>query len=177
MSNTFYEANGAFFDDFMKCISTEPDLLEETDETRCLITNDPLEKYSIRLNCGHSFNYLPLLNAIKEYKSDQYTTCKHYDMNTYCPYCREKTSGLLPYAPGFDQLMYINIPHTWSMGNNICKHVLTKKIECGRKCYYHKCHKHVDKPDATQCVGVTRKGEPCKNKATSLEIYCKLHRK
>ena len=63
----------------------------------CLITGDMLESDSIRLECGHRFNYIPLLNDLIEYK-------KHMD-NTYskrintirCPYCRQIQHKLIPY--------------------------------------------------------------------------------
>ena len=177
MTTTFDGANDAFFADFIKCISTEPEPESDNKSPLCLITNEPLEKYSVRLNCGHSFNYAPLLNAIQQYKHDQLQTTKTNNMNTHCPYCREMTIGVLPYAPGFEKKLYINTPHTLCIGTNACKHILTNKSECGRRCYYNKCHLHIEKPDVIKCNGITRAGVPCKNNATSVEIYCKLHRK
>ena len=43
------------------------ELLKELNNTKdnvCLISKDPLEKNSIKLNCGHEFNYLPLYNEL-----------------------------------------------------------------------------------------------------------------
>lgn len=178
-SSTFNDANAAFFADFMKSISSEPDEEPQQQQQTCLITHEPLEKYSIRLNCGHFFNYQPLLNAIDEYKRD----FKHNNnslndkMATYCPYCREKTNGLLPYVSGFNKIEHVNSPCSASFGSNTCSQIMTTKKICGRQCYFEKCHLHIHHPDITKCKGVTKAGNPCKNNATSVEIYCKLHRK
>ena len=178
MTNTFDDANDAFFSDFMKCISTEQEQESSPENSNiCLITNDPLEKYSIRLKCGHSFNYSPLLNAIQQYKRDQYKHGGIVGLDTHCPYCREKTVGLLPYAPGFEKIHPVNIPHNASFGSNVCKHMTTAKKECGRKCYFEKCYLHIDKCNIIMCKGITKAGTPCKNKASTAENYCKLHQK
>lgn len=176
MTANFDDANDAFFSDFMKCISTEEENIQQ-DVSLCLITNEPLEKYAIRLNCGHSFNYLPLANAIHQYKLDQTKNGGFIDGNTYCPYCREKTVGLLPYAPVSFKIQGVNMPHKHSFGTNSCKHKMSSKKECERTCYYDKCYIHIETPDAIMCKGVTKAGNPCKNKATSVENYCKLHLK
>jgi hypothetical protein len=177
MTTTFHDANNSFFEDFMKCISTEEDQEQLETSNVCLITNEPLGKYSIRLNCGHSFNYEPLLNAIHQYKLDQNKNDTVHDMDTHCPYCREKTKGLLPYSPIGDKIQAVNVPHKFSFGENTCSHVMSKKNVCGRKCYFGKCYLHIEKPETIQCNGVTKAGTQCKNKATSVENYCKLHRK
>lgn len=176
MTTTFNDANNAFYADFMKCVSGEKE--ESQNAKTCLISDEPLEKYSIRLNCGHSFNYSPLLNAIQQYKNDQF---KHgvteHSMDTHCPYCREKTPGLLPYAPGFNKIKHVNSPCISSFGTNKCVYNITNKKECGMACYYDKCHLHINKLDKVACKGITKAGTPCKNKATPVEHYCKLHRK
>jgi hypothetical protein len=178
MTTTFDDANNSFFEDFMKCISTEEEQEQPLENSNiCLITNEPLSKFAIRLNCGHSFNYGPLLNAIYQYKLDQNKNGGTHSMDTHCPYCREKTKGLLPYAPNFNKIKDVNIPFNRTFGSNSCKHMMTKKQECGRTCYFEKCHLHIDKHDIIQCNGITKAGTPCKNKATSVENYCKLHRK
>lgn len=174
---TFDNANQSFFAEFMKCVSSEA---EETDDNaNCLITDEPLGKYAIRLNCGHSFNYLPLSNAIYQFKLDQQKNSGLINYNTHCPYCREKTEGLLPYVPISEKMHGVNMPHAHSFGNNLCDHMMTKKKVCGRKCYFDKCYLHLESyvPVIRLCEGVTKAGTPCKNKATGLENYCKLHLK
>jgi len=175
---TFDAANEAFFSDFMKCVSSEQDELEVVDTSLCLITNEPLKKYAIRLNCGHTFNYEPLSNAIFQYKQDIKNITNLVDPNTHCPYCREKTVGLLPYVPISEKIHGVNMPHKYSFGSNVCKHKMSLKKECGRKCYYDKCYLHLDMKDVVVCKGLTKAGLPCKNKARSNVVnYCKLHSK
>jgi len=177
-NSTFDAANDAFFADFIKCISTEPDEIEVVDASLCLITNEPLKKYAIRLNCGHCFNYEPLSNAIFQYKKDLKNNTNFVDADTLCPYCREKTVGLLPYVPISEKINGVNMPHKHSFGEKSCKHVMMNKKECGRKCYFDKCHLHLETNDnvVIMCKGITKAGTPCKNKA-SVENYCKLHSK
>lgn len=179
-ATTFNDANEAFFADFMKCISTEQDDEPVEDASLCLITNEPLKEYAVRLNCGHSFNYEALASAIFEYKNDQMRNHIIVGKDTYCPYCREKTQGLMPCTPKSEKITGVNMPHKYSFGTNICKHIMTSKKECGRKCYFDKCHLHLGTPDAcvVMCKGVTKSGAPCKNKASSaVDNYCKLHQK
>jgi hypothetical protein len=176
-TTNFHEVNNAFFDDFMNCISTEQTTQEDENSKICLISNEPLEEFAIRLKCGHSFNYSSLLNAIHQYKSDQYKISKKQDYDTYCPYCREKTEGLLPYAPNFEKIKNVNIPFNRSFGDNVCAHVMTNKKECGRKCYFKKCYLHIGTCEKIQCGAITKSGGQCKNKTTSVENYCKLHQK
>ena len=78
-------------------------------EQVCLISNEPLTKYSITLLCGHSFNYIPLYNDLVQYKI-QYNKMKkntntniHDDLHVNeirCPYCRKTQSVLIPYYSG-----------------------------------------------------------------------------
>ena len=177
-NSTFDAANEAFFSDFMKCISTEQDEEQANDVSLCLITNEPLKKYAVRLKCGHSFNIEPLTYAMYQYKLDKKINNAVMDYNTYCPYCRDKTEGLLPYAPTSEKYHGVNMPHKHSFGNNLCKHNISTNKQCGRKCYYDKCYIHLVMPDLVICKGVTKAGLPCKNKASShVENYCKLHSK
>jgi hypothetical protein len=172
---TLDEANSAFFADFMKCISTEQE--EETsDVSMCLITNEPLKKYAIRLKCGHTFNYEPLAAASYEYKRDIKSNNLPIYSDTHCPYCREKTIGLLPYVPTSEKIHGVNMPHKHSFGENQCRHIMTNKKECGRVCYFDKCYIHLEQhsPVVVMCSATTKSGNPCKNKASSGN-YCKLH--
>ena len=178
-TNTFDDANQAFFADFMKCVSSEAEEPAATDNKVCLITDEPLGKYAIRLNCGHSFNYLPLSQSIWQYKLDQQKNSGNLYRATHCPYCREKTDGLLPYVPISEKMHGVNMPHQHSFGENVCDHMMTKKKVCGRKCYFDKCYLHLESyvPVIRPCEGVTKAGTPCKNKASGSEKFCKLHLK
>jgi hypothetical protein len=179
MTTTFDDANNAFFADFMKCISTEQDDEQVQDVSLCLITNEPLKKYAIRLKCGHTFNYEPLSAAIRQYKLDAKSYINRIDPNTHCPYCREKTDGLLPYVPTAEKIHGVNVPHKRSFGENLCNHMMLNKKECGRTCYFDKCYLHLEQvdPNVVMCIATTKAGTPCKNKASTVENYCKMHSK
>lgn len=176
--STFVTANNVFYEEFMLGLDKE----EPDNETkRCLITNEPLEKYAITLNCGHSFNYGPLFKATDCYLLSR---CHNDEKNTptMCPYCRVITEGLLPYVPYYDayQKIGINLPKTNSFGKNKCNAIIkSTKKPCERKCYYDKCHVHL-KDDCkdnckTLCSAITTKGVQCKHVAAMHTIYCKRH--
>ena len=73
----------------------------EEDNNKCLITNKPLTDKFVELSCGHKFNYLPLYNDVLNHKKKfnnmegSATRLKQNEMR--CPYCRKKSTGLLPY--------------------------------------------------------------------------------
>jgi hypothetical protein len=71
------------------------------DENLCLITNQPLIKNFIKMECGHKFNYLPLFYDVKNHKLKfngmEGTSSKLNFNQIRCPYCRKKQSGILPY--------------------------------------------------------------------------------
>jgi hypothetical protein len=83
------------------------DLLKKKEEDEkqnennvCLITGDELVDKYIKMECGHTFNYLPLYHDLRYHK---------YELNSSelsgklcyneirCPYCRTKTFQLLPF--------------------------------------------------------------------------------
>ena len=66
------------------------------EEQECLISKAPLTDHSIRMDCGHTFNYLPLYNeiTIQKFRPNNYTNNKYV---LQCPYCRTGHSSLLPY--------------------------------------------------------------------------------
>ena len=73
----------------------------EEDNNKCLITNKPLTDKFVELSCGHKFNYLPLYNDVLNHKKKfnsmegSETRLKQNEMR--CPYCRKKSTSLLPY--------------------------------------------------------------------------------
>jgi hypothetical protein len=123
----------------------------------CLIDGSKLIKESfIELNCGHKFNYINLLNDVKE---DKYSRSKNYSYysNAYnklndnqlrCPYCRQIQESILPYFPEIipDKIRYVNYPVYLTMGNYECDYIFktgkNKASKCGRKCYRKQCHQH-----------------------------------
>ena len=80
---------------------------KETNNDICLISNVSLDNTKTTLPCGHSFNYIHLLNCLINYKSThgRYT-------QSICPYCREVIKGCIPYRPDVSNVKYksINTP-------------------------------------------------------------------
>ena len=56
----------------------------------CLISLEPLLKTSIRLSCGHAFNYSHLYEEVKRQKYNRfaYETPRLGDNQIKCPYCQ-----------------------------------------------------------------------------------------
>ena len=92
------EGNIDFFSELYKSLDQEDD---NNDDNKCLITNQLLVDRFVKLNCGHSFNYLPLLHDIKNHKDKFnnlegcHTKLKYNELR--CPYCRKRQNELLPY--------------------------------------------------------------------------------
>jgi hypothetical protein len=122
----------------------------------CLIDGTPLTKSHIKLECGHTFNYIPLLNDAYE---EKYHRAKNYSYYSYsnrrlsdnqlrCPYCRNIQNKILPYFPDMylEKVRGINTPSSLSMGENKCNHMFksgkNKGSLCGKKCYRDKCPQH-----------------------------------
>lgn len=101
--NLKYKIQGEidFFAELYKSLDNDND--EDTDiKTKsCLITQLPLTDKYVELNCGHSFNYIPLYNDLVNFKNKynsmegSSTRLKHGEIR--CPYCRKKQTELLPY--------------------------------------------------------------------------------
>jgi hypothetical protein len=96
------EDNINFFEELYKSLDVkENDHKMDEDNNLCLITNQPLTDYFVKLNCGHKFNYAPLFYDIKNHKlkfnnlEGHGTRLKTNEIR--CPYCRNKQSELLPY--------------------------------------------------------------------------------
>jgi hypothetical protein len=102
MKNYNIEGNIDFFSELYKSLDIdENESKTEEDENLCLITNEELKDYFVKLSCGHKFNYIPLYNDIKNHKNKfNYLEGKisHLKIDEIrCPYCRNKQNELLPY--------------------------------------------------------------------------------
>ena len=78
----------------------------ETNNTNiCLITNNPLTDKFILMNCGHTFNYVPLYHDILNHKkkfNSMESRNSHLKLDEIrCPYCRTKQNSILPYYEEF----------------------------------------------------------------------------
>ena len=105
----------------------DDDSCKNDDDTgKCLITSDKLTDKFVKLECGHSFNYIPLFNDIKNHKSNfnsmegQNTMLKQNEIR--CPYCRKRQIGVLPY---YEDLQFDKI-----LGVNYCDNNSNKNFGC-----------------------------------------------
>ena len=132
---------------------------EENNEMKktCLITGEELVANSIKLQCGHHFNYIPLLQDVKNQKQRWFNG--KYGINAgcdktlnigqiKCPFCRHVQNGLIPYIPELyeTKLEGVNHPLKYCMYTNKCKYILksgkNKGNKCDIKCNDKYCLKH-----------------------------------
>lgn len=123
-------------------------------DNNCLISGVTLNsETSIKLECGHSFDYEALFNDIQESKyGNSYNYSYNYnklrDHQLRCPYCRQIQDCILPYYPDVikKRVRGVNYPFNWGMGKNVCNYAFksgkNKGVLCGRKCHREKCHQH-----------------------------------
>ena len=103
----------------------------------CLITNELLDSENcVKLNCGHSFNYLPILNELINQKFFLYN---NYDSKySKCPYCRDKIKLVLPYKENIFNVMIYGIN---TLNKEYYVNTNNLKINDIKKCYYSSCNK------------------------------------
>jgi len=95
-----------------------PVIIQEDD--LCMLSKEPLDNTQIKLDCGHRFNYVPLYKDVCHQKSN---SSQMYDITTLgagqikCPYCRAKTSRLLPFivCNGVKRTYGVNAPEYYCM--------------------------------------------------------------
>jgi hypothetical protein len=99
------EGNIDFFSELNKLLNKENIKNEniKNEENICLISNEELTDNFIKLNCGHSFNYIPLYKDLVNQKQ-KFNTMEVMELKKdeiRCPYCRTKQYGVLPYYEEF----------------------------------------------------------------------------
>lgn len=152
--------NFDFFEELYKSLSTENEntivdaktTQNNNPENVCLITQEPLIDYNIKLTCGHSFNYEPLFHEVYHQKVDKpLTSVAHLRIDEFlCPYCRVKQKFLLPELPS--HLFYlgkhhgVNKPKKYCLNPNRCiyKYASGKKkgLVCDKSCFKEYCNSH-----------------------------------
>ncbi len=138
--------NNYFYAELKKALSEEK--LDKSTTPQCEIDHIDLEEYYITLECGHTFNYEAIFNAVNENKN----SCTHYSKLTRyqikCPYCRNIQNKLLPYYKTLlnKKIYGVNHPDQYTMYNNLCDYKFksgkNKGHQCGNKCYFTKCNTH-----------------------------------
>ena len=119
-------------------------------ENCCLISKEPLDRNYIKLECNHSFNYMPLYNEVKKQKLslNKLNNTKLHLNQIQCPYCRDIQHKLVPYFPlsNVDKIIGVNAPESYTMLQNKCKYIFKKgkkKFQsCNNDCYLNYCKTH-----------------------------------
>lgn len=113
----------------------------------CYISKEPLEQLHLKLLCGHTFNYIPLYNEVKEQKKNNYLRLKKYQMQ--CPYCRTIINNILPYINNskVQRIVGVNSPDKYVLKDNKCKYTFisgkNKGHICNKECSFNYCSEHL----------------------------------
>ena len=147
----------------------QPQSSPPSHENTCLITNDPLNLFHVKLTCGHKFNYEPLYQEVIRQKGRLGMHNYYEKIGTYqikCPYCRTITNELLPNIgphPVIKRLNGVNAPASMCMPgvacsyNNACSVTAFYEYDANPYClrHYNSVIKLASKPNKnTTDVGV-----------------------
>ena len=143
--NIKIENNFNFNDELLKAITEDSDDESEYDnKNRCLISLEPLTDYAIRLDCNHSFNYIPLYKEVVKQKTMRRMLHPKWRYTFKCPYCRNINSKLLPFISDltFDDkenfickpVIGVNTPMKFTMSLFTCEHTFKSGKKKGQMC-------------------------------------------
>ena len=185
----------------MKLISDDNNESDINNDNKCLITNDELNENYVKMNCGHHFNYIPLINEFinQKLKDSQYEVTRLRQFELKCPYCRSIQKGTIPYYPTLfnEKIRGINWPPSKLCLTNYCKAIFKsgkrKGEMCNKKCFNDFCKRHSKTNSSSNkqannqvlCIKILksgkRKGEMCNCKCKTNESIknklCKRHLK
>jgi len=159
MSNYIIEGNFDFYKELYESLDETGNNIDELSAQVCLISNTPLTKHFVELECKHAFNYIPLFKDLVNHKTKFSSLDTHrLKVNEIrCPYCRNKQGNVLPYIeeiglPKEHGVNWINMELMstsnvidlklgqccWGNGNECSAiHVLTNGTTNMDYCYYH----------------------------------------
>ena len=159
MSNYTIEGNFDFYKELYESLDDSDNNMDEQLAQVCLISNTPLTKHFVELECKHAFNYVPLFKDLVNHKTKFSSLDTHrLKVNEIrCPYCRNKQGNVLPYIeelglPKEHGVNWINMELMstanvvdlklgqccWGNGNEcLAIHVLTNGSSNLDYCYYH----------------------------------------
>lgn len=110
----------------------------EIDESKCLISGTKLEKNFIKLECNHTFNYIPLLKSTYNQKKTYNSNCKQLKVyELQCPYCRNIQDKILPFRKFEDnkiKIYGVTCPKKYCMNNLSCQYIFNKGKNKNRMC-------------------------------------------
>jgi len=112
-----------FFEELFKSVGENNN---NVDDKVCLISGEKLVKYSVTLDCGHTFNYDSIFNEVYQQKCNpkRLETQRLRINQLKCPYCRNIQPKFLPQLNDGYELYYgVNTPLKYCMFLSKCKHV------------------------------------------------------
>ena len=137
------------FNDLLKEENSDNQDNQDNQDTLCLIDGLKLENNFIKLDCGHSFNYMALHNEIVYQKTKKILDNARLRLNEIkCPYCRKISNNLLPYFKYYniEQIKGVNYPNNYSLKMNSCQYIDKKNNKCNDNacitCFGSFCNKH-----------------------------------
>lgn len=156
------------YESILKLLEQE-DIDDNKTNDLCLISGEKLNNTHIALECGHKFNYEPIVKEITQLKNKYQRTLESTHMRKYdikCPYCRNIQNTLLPYLIGFPKFLNVNSPISKTYMPHNCKYKFKRGINksktCGEKCYGEYCLFHF-KAEQKKKTNAKNKKEKIKN--------------
>lgn len=94
--------------DFYAELNKTEDTVEDNTTNKCLITRLPLTEGSVKMECGHEFNYLPLYNELVHQLKP--SICGYAKSGRIiCPYCRHSQQTFLPFNFAYKPVIGVNV--------------------------------------------------------------------
>ena len=206
MTQYIVEDNIDFFAELNKSTSNNNIIIDNNDNNvihndndnsleKCLISNKPLDKNHIKLQCNHTFNFIPLYLEIKQQKTiknfNEIVLLKKNQIK--CPYCRNIQSKLLPYYNNHNEsldsdivekLSGVNMPKKDCMWLHKCSGLFkagpNKGQRCNKLCNDFMCLQHIKQLDknnnTTTTTAANRNNQTC-NKCNATNINGKKCKK
>lgn len=166
--------NSSFYELLSKMIDEPTD----NDVKECCISQCPLDQYAVTMECGHTFNYIPLYTEICKqkfiYKTYVYTphikkilstfTNNIYNYYIQCPYCRHVQTTVLPYYPELNLQLHYGV-------NTINKDYYTNIYNTPINGIFK--HRGIVFAKYTVCKDATTPESPCYNPVCTQKLnYC-----
>ena len=115
----------------------------------CLITNEPLDKTKITLECSHTYNYYNIyMDALNQKNNTTYSQYILKPFQLRCPYCRNIQDKILPYRDitNVKKIHGVNTPNKHCMKIHNCKYIFkkgkNKGLACNKACDEPYCRLH-----------------------------------
>jgi len=170
-SNSFYEQLSKMIDEPI-----------DDDIKECCISRQPLIEHAFTMDCGHTFNYIPLYTEICKQKFIYKTYTQYIGRNNrnyaiQCPYCRHFQQKILPYYSELNLALHYGVNTTNK--DYYCPTLTARDSVCK--------YKGVTFSESTVCKEATTPDDPhynplCPQQVTpcvclpgTTDVYCVYH--